>query len=65
MLEPGKSHEIPVKLLADGRRGIARLVFWTGPGEYKLSAKYTLSDAKGGKGTELTSEPVKITITDK
>jgi hypothetical protein len=64
-LEPGKAHEIPVKSLSDGRRGLARLVFWTGPGEYKLAAKYTLSDAKGGKGTELTSEPVKITVTEK
>ncbi len=64
-LAPGQSHEVPVKTLADGRRGLARLVFWTGPGEYKLAAKYTLSDARGGKGPELTSEPVKITVTDK
>jgi hypothetical protein len=64
-LAPGKSYEIPVKNLSDGRRGMARLVFWTGPGEYKLAAKYTLSDAKGGNGPELTSEPVKITVSDK
>jgi hypothetical protein len=64
-LAPGKAHDVPVTKLADGRRGLARLVFWTGPGEYKLSAKYTLSDAQGGKGTELTSEPVKITVTEK
>ena len=64
-LAPGKSHEIPVKTLADGRRGLARLIFWTGPGEYKLVAKYTLSDEKGGKGLELISEPTKITVTDK
>ena len=65
VLEPGKSHDIPVTILADGRRGLGRLVFWTGPGEYKLIANYTLSDAKGGKGTELTSEPVKIAVSDK
>jgi hypothetical protein len=64
-LAPGKSHEIPVTSLSDGRRGLARLVFWTGPGEYKLSAKYILSDAKGGKGTELASEPVKFIVADK
>lgn len=64
-LAPGKSHEIPVKQLADGSRGAARYVYWTGPGEYKLSAKYTLSDANGGRGTELKSEPVKITVTEK
>jgi hypothetical protein len=61
-LEAGKSHEIPVKAFADGNRGFSRLVFWTGPGEYKLSAKYTLSDQEGGRGATLQSEPVKITI---
>jgi hypothetical protein len=64
-LAPGKSHEIPVKLLADGSRGMSRYVYWTGPGEYKLAAKYTLSDKDGGKGAELKSEPVKITVTEK
>jgi hypothetical protein len=64
-LAPGKSHEFPITRLSDGRRGLARSVFWAGPGEYKLSAKYLLTDAKGGKGTELISEPVKITVTDK
>ncbi len=61
-LAPGKSHEIPVKQLSDGSRGASRYVYWTGPGEYKLSAKYTLADKDGGKGTELKSEPVKITV---
>jgi hypothetical protein len=61
-LAPGKSHDIPVKAFADGSRGLSRLVFWTGPGEYKLSATYTLSDKDGGKGTVLKSEPVKITV---
>ena len=61
-LAPTKSHEIPVKQLSDGTRGAARLVFWTGPGEYTLAARYTLADAKGGKGAELKSEPIKITV---
>ena len=64
-LAPGKAHEIAVKQLSDGSRGMSRYVYWTGPGEYKLSAKYTLSDKDGGKGTELKSEPVKITVTEK
>ncbi len=64
-IEPGKSHEIPVASLGDGRGGIARLVFWTGPGEYKLVAKYQLADAKGGKTEELKSEPVTIKVTEK
>ena len=64
-LAPGKSHEIPVKRLADGARGAARNLYWAGPGDYKLVAKYTLSDDKGGKGPVLSSEPVKITVTGK
>lgn len=64
-LAPGKSHDIPVKQLSDGSRGAARYVYWTGPGEYKLGATYTLATADGGKGTTLKSEPVKITVTEK
>jgi len=64
-LAPGKSHEIPVKALADGQRGISRLVFWTGPGEYQLAAKYILATQDGGKGPELKSAPAKITVTEK
>jgi hypothetical protein len=62
---PGKTHEIPVKQLSDGLRGMARNVYWTGPGEYKLTAKYTLATKDGQKGAELKSEPVKITVTEK
>ncbi|MDY3551135.1 hypothetical protein R5W24_000209 [Gemmata sp. JC717] len=61
-LAPGKSHEIPVKQLADGHRGASRYVYWTGPGEYKLSAKYVLANADGSKGAELASEPITITV---
>ena len=61
-LAPGKSHEITVKQLADGHRNASRYVFWTGPGEYKLSAKYALSNKDGGKGKVLESNTVKITV---
>lgn len=64
-LAAGKTHEIPVKQLSDGSRGMSRNVYWTGPGDYKLSATYTLSNKDGGKGAELKSEPVKITVTEK
>ena len=64
-IEAGKTHEIPVKVLADGPRGISRLVFWTGPGEYKLTATYTLADRNGGKGAELKSEPTRIVVAEK
>jgi hypothetical protein len=61
-LAPGKTHEIVVKQLSDGFRGAGRNVYWTGPGEYKLGVRYQLSDKQGGKGPELKSEPVKITV---
>lgn len=61
-LAPGKAHEIPVKALADGTRGAGRYVYWTGPGEYKLSAKYGVGLSEEGQPTELKSEPVKITV---
>jgi hypothetical protein len=63
-LAPGKSHEIPVKQLSDGLRGAARLIFWTGPGEYKLAATYQLATNDGKKAAELTSAPVTITVTE-
>ncbi len=61
-LAAGKSYDIPVKQLSDGSRGASRYVYWTGPGEYKLAATYTLSDKDGGKTTTLKSEPIKITV---
>lgn len=62
-LAPGKSHEIPVKAFADGMRGFSRLVFWTGPGEYKLTAKYQLAKNQDGeKGDELKSAATTITV---
>src|SRR5262245_20159809 len=61
-LAPGKSYELPVKQLTDGLRGMGRWLWWTGPGEYTLTAKYRLSDNDGGSGTILQSQPVKITV---
>ena len=65
VLEPGKSHEIPVKKLADGFRGGSRYIYPTTPGEYTLSATYLLAAGAGAKGQTLASEAVKITIEDK
>jgi hypothetical protein len=65
-IDPGKTHEIPVQVLADGSRGLSRLVFWAGPGEYKLTAKYRLAkNADGEPGPELKSEPTKIVVAEK
>ena len=60
-----RRYEIPVKQLSDGQPRRRPLRLLTGPGDYKLVAKYTLSDKDGGRGTELKSEPVKITVTEK
>jgi hypothetical protein len=65
VIEPGKTHDIPVKMLTDGLRGMSRLVFWTGPGEYTLVAKYTLANQDGDKVAELKSEPIKIKVEEK
>jgi hypothetical protein len=63
-LAPGKTHEIPIKRLSDGFRGISENIYWTGPGEYKLSATYTVIE-EGGKERRLKSEAVKIMVTEK
>jgi hypothetical protein len=64
-LAPGMTYEIPVKQLSDGRMGMARWLYWTEPGEYTVAATYQLSDAKGGRGPLLKSEPVKIKVEEK
>lgn len=64
-LAPGKSHDINLKQLADGFRGASRMVYWTGPGEYTLSATYQLAGPDGGKGPLLTSAPVKFKVVEK
>jgi hypothetical protein len=61
-LKPGESFDVPVTKLMDGRRGASRLLYWTEPGEYTLSATYQLTDAKGTATRLLKSETVKITV---
>jgi hypothetical protein len=65
VLEPGKSHDIPVKKLADGFRGGSRYLYPTAPGEYTLSATYLLAAGEGAKGETLTAAAIKITFEDK
>lgn len=62
VLEPGKSHDVAVKWLADGFRSGSRYLYLTAPGEYKLSATYQLGTAEGGKGRLLKSDEIKFTI---
>jgi hypothetical protein len=61
-LKPGASFDVPVTKLMDGRRGMARLLYWTEPGEYTLSVTYQLTDGKGQPTQLLKSAPVNITI---
>ena len=70
-LAAGKSHEIPIKQLSHGQRGMGQFTYWTEPGEYKLSAVVRTAIKPAPKGTkeengfgrvELKTEPVKITV---
>jgi hypothetical protein len=62
VLEPGKSHDIPVKLLADGFRRAGRYIYVTALGEYTISATYQLATVDGSKGPVLKSGKVKVRI---
>jgi hypothetical protein len=64
VLQPGKSHDIPAKQLADGFRGAGRYVYVTAPGEYTITATYQLATAEGAKGPVLKSGEVKVRIED-
>jgi hypothetical protein len=63
-IEPGKTYEMPMGSLAGGKRN-EQLSYWTGPGEYKLSAEFTLVDAKGNLLPTLESEPIRINVVEK
>jgi hypothetical protein len=61
-LEPGKSHEVSIKALADGFRRASRYIYPTSPGEYTISASYQLSTQDGGKAALLKSGEAKFKI---
>lgn len=62
VLEPGKTHEVPLKALSDGFRKASRYIYPTAPGEYTLSATYQLSTEDGGKGALLKSGEAKFKV---
>lgn len=73
-LEPGKGHTLPVKQLRSGTRGITHYSYWTGPGEYELTATLRTGMQPVPKGaTEndgfgvvtLTSPAFKLTVEGK
>ncbi len=73
-LDAGKSQTFPVKQLKSGTRGITHHSYWTGPGEYDLTATLrtgvqpapTGAEVTDGFGTvTLTSAPFKLTVGEK
>lgn len=73
-LGPGKSHTFVVKQLKSGMRGLTRYSYWTGPGEYALTATLRTGVQPVPKGaTEndgfgvvtLTSPAFKLTVEGK
>ena len=66
-IAPGKTHEIPIKALRFGFRGVAQHAYWTEPGTYKIVASLRWPDPfdDSGKGTgiwQATSEPIEVTV---
>lgn len=73
-LDAGKSHSFPVKQLKSGMRGLTHYSYWTGPGEYTLTATLRTGVQPVPKGaTEndgfgvvtLTSPALKLTVEGK
>ncbi|QDU22007.1 hypothetical protein [Urbifossiella limnaea] len=73
-LEPGKSYSWPVKQLKSGMRGATHYSYWTGPGEYELTASLRTgvqpvpkgaTDNDGFGVVTLTSVPLKLTVEGK
>ncbi len=57
----GKSHDIPVKSLASGKRGISTYSYWTESGDYTLTATLTYA-SDDDKQVTVTSGPAKIKV---
>lgn len=73
-LDAGKAHTFPVKMLKSGSRGMTHYSYWTGPGEYELTATLRTGVSPAPKGAEvndgfgtvtLTSPAFKLTVEGK
>ncbi len=73
-LEPGKSYSFAVKQLKSGMRGMTHYSYWTGPGEYDLTATLRTgvqpvpkgaTDNDGFGVVTLTSPAFKLTVEGK
>jgi hypothetical protein len=62
VIPAGGQHEIPIKSLASGNRGVGQYSYWTKPGEYLLHA--TFNCRVGKKPLKLTAEPLKLKVTE-
>jgi hypothetical protein len=70
-LDAGKSHTFPVKQLKSGERGLTHYSYWTGPGEYDLTATLRTGVQPAPKGAKnidgfgavtVTSAPFRLTV---
>jgi hypothetical protein len=61
----GKTHEIPIKQLKFGFRGVGMHAYWTEPGQYTLAARLTNRGGRGGMPPAMTLETEPITLTVK
>jgi hypothetical protein len=65
-IEPGKTHDIPVKALKYGFRGVAQSAYWTEPGEYTLTASYKTAISPAPKDSKLAKDGFgMVTLTSK
>jgi hypothetical protein len=73
-LDAGKSYTFPVNQLKSGTRGVTHFSYWSGPGEYDLTATLRTGVQPAPKGAEandgfgtvtLTSAPFKLTVGEK
>lgn len=73
-LDAGTSYTFPVRQLKSGPRGGTHFSYWTGPGEYDLTATLRTGVQPAPKGAEvtdgfgvvtLTSAPFKLTVAGK
>ena len=69
---PGETHEIELKSLTYGFRGVEKRAFWTAPGEYTLAASLKTGVKPPPEGSQegmdgfgivtLKSEPIEFTV---
>jgi hypothetical protein len=74
-IAPGKTHEVAIKSLVSGMRGVTHYAYWTEPGEYELTATLRTGVNPAPKGAKesmdgfgqvtVTSPALKVTVEEK